>query len=315
MQTSPTLAKSLGVPRRFDFVADFVKIADDPGAFEARMLPDPRRYETVDVSGKQYFRDRYLDELISKDDMFARLVREMSGLPIYSLNPRIDSTAKYALARREAVESELRTGEHVLPAETALSHRNLEANPSSRDLAFISVDICRGSTLRKWNSAGFDQAYKVFLQELGTVVGHFNGVIFKHTGDGFISFVDFPAFTRQCDNAVDMGLSFVTVLHRTINPALSAAGLPTLSIRVGADFGLADVKEIRVPATGFLSLDIVSDALNRSVKIEQSCHPNEFRIGRSLYEVVHVTWLERAKEVEFDGRSVGIPNYRAYKIT
>jgi class 3 adenylate cyclase len=177
------------------------------------------------------------------------------------------------------------------------------------------VDVCGGTALRKANPTAYDQAYKIFVQELGTVVGQFNGTIFKMTGDGFIALINFPGFTGQADNAVDMGLSFLTVLHQTINPALSKAGLPRLKIRVGADFGLAEVKELHIPATAFSTVDIASDALNRAVKIEETCSPNEFRIGRALYEVVHVQWLERARQVDFDGRLVGIPGYKAYRVT
>ena len=37
-------------------------------------------------------------------------------------------------------------------------------------------------------------------------------------------------------------------------------------------------------------------------------------IGRLLYELVHVKWLERAHEVSFDGASVGISDYQVYRI-
>jgi hypothetical protein len=50
-------------------------------------------------------------------------------------------------------------------------------------------------------------------------------------------------------------------------------------------------------------------------KIEKSGDPNEFRIGRRLYELIHVKWLERATEVSFEGANVGIPGYKVYRVT
>ena len=90
--------------------------------------------------------------------------------------------------------------------------------------------------------------------------------------------------------------------------------MPSLSIRVGADCGAARLRKITVPATGFEAPEVASDALNRAVKIEQTAAANEFRIGRGLYELVHVQWLERCEEVEFDGNDVGIEGYQVYKV-
>src|SRR3546814_12094803 len=66
-----------------------------------------------------------------------------------------------------------------------------------------------------------------------------------------------------------------------------------LRIRVGADYGDAVVRQVEIASTGFIAADVASDALNRSVKIEQSSDENEFRIGRRLYELIHVRSEER----------------------
>ncbi|MEM1006964.1 MAG: hypothetical protein AAGK26_16305, partial [Pseudomonadota bacterium] len=99
------------------------------------------------------------------------------------------------------------------------------------------------------------------------------------------------------------------VLRESINPALEKSGLPTLEIRVGADAGMATKRTIEVEVTNFSSFDIGSAALNRSVKIEQFAKAGEFLIGRALYELIHVGWLERCQQVPFDGQAVGIVDY------
>lgn len=308
---NPQEDHSLG---RMDFVHEVLSSDDATRTIEVRIRPDPRRYSEIDRDGEMYYLDKYLNLAISFEDMQKHLVQQMPGLPLYSLSPTIESAAQYATARRTALISEFQTGEHIAPAEGALPHRRFQDNPIPRSVPFLSIDICGGSALRSTNPGRFDQAYQIFLRELGTVVGQFNGAVFKPTGDGFIALIDHPSFTSQCDNAVDLGLSLLRVLRESINPALDSIGMPALSVRIGADFGLAKIQELQIPATGFSQTDVASDALNRAVKIEQSCQPNEFRIGRKLYELVHVGWLERATEVDFDAATVGILGYKVYRL-
>lgn len=181
-------------------------------------------------------------------------------------------------------------------------------------MAFLSVDMCGSTAYRRRDPKGFDLAYKILLQELGTVVGQFQGSLLKATGDGFIAYIDRPGFTVLVDSAVDLGSSLLRIFGDAINPAIIAHGLPPISIRIGADYGPAIIREVRVMATGFVSLDITSDALNRAVKIEQSASPDSFRIGYDLYRLAHVQWLERSFPVEFDGDTVGIAEYEVFEV-
>src|SRR5262249_45221432 len=148
--------------------------------------------------------------LIPVDVMMGKCAEQMAGLPIYHLPPRIRSAPVYAQARRAALTSELGGGSYAAPAEQPSPHRDLEMGSTARSLVFLSVDICGGTALRRTDHAAFEAAYRIFLRELGTVVGQFNGTILKTTGDGFIAYVDHPAFTQRCDIAIDMGLALLT---------------------------------------------------------------------------------------------------------
>lgn len=299
---------------RMDFQTEFVPIDKANGTFQLRMRPDPRRYDRTDHEGKPHYFDKYLRILIPEELILGEGMRQLEGLPLYYLSASIDSTREYAAARKSALGDELRGGDYSPPPEKALPHRSAVANLAPRELVFLSVDICGGSALRRSDREKFDRAYAIFIRELGTIVGQFNGAIYKATGDGFIAYIDHPAFTSRSDQAIDLGLSFLAVLHRSINPALREADLPELDIRIGADTGMVNFRKIEVPTTGFAEIEIASDALNRAVKIQESADRNRFRIGRDLYELVHVQWLERATEVPFDGASVGMPNYRTYEV-
>jgi len=298
-------------PMRADFVSEVIETNEETRRVTMRFLPDPRRYTEIEKNGQTLYVDKYLKTAFALKDMADAFVPD---LPCYALSSAIDSTEDYADQRLDALESERISGSYVPPKETPLPHSNLLNNQKSRQVGFLSVDICGSTGLRLLGASEFDKAYGIFLRELGTVVGQFNGTILKTKGDGFIAVIDHPSFTNACDAIIDMGLSILTVLHLSVNPVLARDGLPKLNIRIGADYGSAVFRNLIVPATGFNSPDVSSDALNRAVKIEETCEKNEFRIGRCLYELIHVHWLERATEIEPSESIAGGEDYQLYRI-
>ena len=303
--------KSERRPLRADFVIEIIHFDEETHTANFRIKPDPRRYDEIEKEGETLYIDKYLKTAFSLD-VFLRGFRP--PVPGYALSSSIGSTAEYADERLNALEHEIDGGDYVPPKHKAIAHYTLAPDYIEKDLGFLSVDICGATALRKKNADAFDRAYGLFIWELGTVVGQFNGSILKTKGDGFIAYIDHPSFTNLCDAIIDMGLSILYVLHKSINPTLAKAGLPAFDIRIGADYGTAHIRQMSIPTTGFSSIEVASDALNRAVKIEEACEANEFRIGRSLYELIHVQWLERASEVEFNGASVGLPSYQTYRM-
>lgn len=299
---------------RIDFAPEVISADDATHILRMQLVPDPRRYDKITRDGKTLYFDRYLHVEFGLD-VIEQAAKNTLGIPIFVFDPKIDSAPQYAKERQSALKSEMLNGVYTPPKEHPFQHQSLIEGDVAKKIAFVSVDICGSTALRSADGDAFDRSFEIMLRELGTVVGQFGGSIFKVVGDGFIAFIEHPSFTRQCDNTVDMGLTLIRVLTTAVNPALVGKGLPPLSIRVGAEYGDAFIKQISVPATGFQSTDIASDALNKAVKIQESCSPNEFRIGRQLYELVHVQWLERAEELNEDmGAAVGSNNYKVYRI-
>jgi class 3 adenylate cyclase len=296
-----------------DFKIEELHAEEGGRTIQFRIVPDPRRYVRQEAGGKVVYRDRYLNHAIDEREMMPSCGAQTAGMPLHYLTTSIRSAPDYATARKRALMAELRDGGYRPPDEEAAKHRLLNAD--TKWLVFLSVDICGATALRRGNPTGFENAYAIFLRELGTVVGQFGGTILKTTGDGFIAYLDHPAFAQQCDRAIDMGLTLQRVLRDSINPALIDAGLPEIQVRVGGDCGTAQIRSLCVPLTGFTTREVASNALNLAVKIEESAGSGEFLIGRNLYELIHVQWLERAEEVTFDGESVGIPGYKTYRIS
>ena len=293
---------------RMDFHMEAVGKANEDGHIQMRLVPNPERYTFVEHEGEACYLDKFLSMLIPVTEM----AKQAAGLPIYELSPSIGPTKTHAATRRNSLKNELLSGVHTQPIESARPHAGLSVGSSARNLAFLSVDICGSTLLRQVDNHMFDKGFDIFIRELGTLVGQFNGTLLKVTGDGFIAYIDHPAFTRVCDNIVDLGCSVLVMMKDAINPILNDIGLSDFQVRAGADFGTAVVSEFFVPATGFKSTDISSDALNRAVKIQESCEEGQFRIGRDLYELVHTQWLKRAHEVGVN--LLGQDGYKLYGV-
>jgi class 3 adenylate cyclase len=303
--------KQTSIPVRLDMVEEVISVDEESRTVRVIMRPDPRRYTAIEDGEETLYLDRFFNIAFRPED-FAN--KSMSGIPMFASGATIKSATDYAGKRLAAIETELRTGEYDAPTEKARIHAPLAAAGIERHMSFLSVDICGSTVYRHRDPVGFDVAQRILVQELGTAVGQFQGALLKTTGDGFIAYIDGPGFTVLADNTVDLGGSMLQLLKEAINPALEAAGHAPLSIRIGADYGPAFVREVRVPMLEFTQPDVTSDALNRAVKIEKSCSPNTLRIGYDLYRCVHVQWLERCREVEFDGAGVGVEHYRVFEV-
>lgn len=301
------------VKMRFDLVSEVVKADDSTRTVYMVMKPDPRRYDEVVIAGKPHYLDKYLRHIVEVEEFTRAAVGQMQGLPIAYDPPSIESAASYAQQRQSAVKGELGGAGYSSPSEKARAQTDVYRATTERDLVFLSVDICGSSFLRKLDYESFEKSYQIFFRELATSVGHFHGSILKATGDGFIAYLDGRPFTTQCDNAIDLGLTFLSLLREGINPVLRAEGLPEIQIRVGGDYGKASIRKIEVPATGYATSEVASDALNRTVAIEQSAQRGELRIGRSLYELIHVQWLERCEQVSCDA-DVKLADYQVYVV-
>lgn len=299
---------------RVDFSTKIVKANDEERTVTFEIQPDLRRYRKIEINGQPYFLDKYLNHVIPENAMLEMASKQLSGLPIYANPPSISSSVNYAASRNKTLNAELGGADYLSPEEKADPQKPIERRKNKHQLAFLSLDICESTKARQRNAEAFDKSYEYLIRELGTVVGQFHGSILKTTGDGFIAYMDFPAFTTQCDNTIDLGLTLLVVLQQSINPALKTAGLPELKIRIGADYGAAKMRNIKIPTTGYDAPEVASDALNRAVKIEKAASKNEFWIGRSLYELIHVQWLERCTKVSIDNEGLGLTDYKIYRV-
>ena len=104
---------------RLDLVQTVHSIDEETRTVLLSLVPDPRRYDRVEKEGGTWYFDRYFDFLLRLEDFAGP---KMNGLPFYSSDRTIDYAPDYAARRKDAIFSELRTGEHQPPEELSLIH-------------------------------------------------------------------------------------------------------------------------------------------------------------------------------------------------
>lgn len=302
---------------RIDFLITPIVVDEGRRRIKIKIEPNPDRYQVMEIKGEYGFLDLHTSTFLPEAMMFAAMERASSnfdGMSMHSLFPAVKNLPPYSESRLAAVTKQLATGVYEAPPETAKAHVELQEFSDEKNFAFLSVDICKSTLLRKLNPASFDKSHEVFNQELATLVGQYNGTILKFTGDGFIAYIDYPAFTLQADTAVALAMALVYHLKSCVNPALAINGLTELSIRVGVEFGLARAKTTNVQAIGKSQTDFISDALNVAVKIQESCGVNEIRVGQNLRDLLHENYIKRLVQVDYDSGEIGGDDYRVYAI-
>lgn len=297
-------AEELG---RLDLIIE--EAIEEGGEIVMRVVPDPRRYDEIDIDGEVHYIDRFTRTLFP-----LRLFKEMNALPFYELKPRIESALGYGAERALAVTDELAGHPMRDPSVMPAPHRQAREEEQTINTPFLSLDICNSTQLRRHNAVAFDSGADILLRELQILVGQFEATILKPTGDGFIAYLPHASFTRQCDMIVDLGTSMIHLARDAVGTALQAAGHPKLDIRIGADYGAAAFRQKTNKVTGLSWPHVDSDALNLAVKIEQSAAPNTMRIGWGLYQLLHVQWLARAQRVTAESLPAALKSYPIYEV-
>jgi class 3 adenylate cyclase len=294
---------------RVDFHVEVLSVDEGAKIATLKLTPDPRRYNEEVRDGRHGYFDRFSNTFIPSDVLFKDASRILE-LPIHHASPSVREARIYATQRREALRHELETGEYKLPGESAAGHKGFQA---AQHVSFVSIDVCSSTTTRAQHGASFDRALAVVLREVATLVGQFQGTVLKMTGDGMIAFFDHPSLNTQSDLVANFCTSLPLLIEGALSPALGEFDLPVLSLRIGADRGEATLQKVIVPATGFETEEIRSDALNRAVKIQELAPPNSPYLGADLRDQLHIQYLERTELVS-PISDPSLTGYRVYSI-
>jgi class 3 adenylate cyclase len=286
---------------RIDFVSETKILDEDKRIVQVTMRPDPRRYEQFTEGCEVKWRDKYMGFVFGRE-ILEQAALQAPGTPVFYSPQKIASADEYVQDRKTALEVELISGNYQPLPQQPDRHRILQGN-EKREMTFVSIDVCSSTMLQRQFGVKYQQVFKKMFREFGLIVSQFHGCIMKSTGDGMIAYVDMPSINTQCDLTIDMCLTVLRALDGIINKVVLPEGLPPIQIRIGAEHGVAEIYFLEIPDLTFVQHEVFSNALNTAVKLQEAAPANSLLIGDSLYQRLHVQWLERCTPANIESKN------------
>lgn len=281
---------------RLDFKVELLATDEDTGIMRMAFVPDPARYEWITHEGERALYDR-IDRLIIPERVLAEAASPLSGLPMTFAPPHINDASKYIESRHQVIAGQLAgaaaSGDVSDPSAELLG----ELAGNRLDFAIISADLVGSTALATTvPTEDYERIVQVLSGELAGVVPLFRGHVLKFTGDGLIAYIPGPTPNTQNDLAIDCALTMRGLVYRALNPALRAAGLPTIEMRFGIDAGEAAVVVLGNSETK-RHADIIGEVVSLACKIESRGKPGDIQVGGVAARAMHTHWRELLEHV------------------
>lgn len=167
----------------------------------------------------------------------------------------------------------------------------LQFLPESKSYCVCCIDIVDSTRITAvFSEEQVRRYYSVFLNTVGTVVKSYGAVVIKTTGDGMLFYL--PG-TSDCQNkaAFEQTLECCFALldeSHAINHLMNSEGLPPISYRISADYGVVQVANTN---------DLFGSTVNICAKINRMARPDSMVIGSDLYRIVGASKKYHFKEV------------------
>ena len=125
---------------------------------------------------------------------------------------------------------------------------------------------------------------RLFLNSMYYLLGCFNGHIIKNVENSVLFY--FPKSVEKnekpsCLRCIDCGLSMIQI-HEEMSKIAKRKGLPRIDYCVSADYGRVAI----IDSDESEDVDLLGPPMNYCSKISDKAPPNNFVIGKDLYERV-----------------------------
>ncbi len=193
---------------------------------------------------------------------------------------------------RHGLEFDLTTEQSKL-----LLKRHVNSNAT---MVILFIDI-NGSTQMSMTlpPQQFASLVQVFSQEARLVIIGHGGYVLKYVGDSVIGI--FPAeFNRKkaCKNALKCARSILSIIRECINPILGENNLPSITVKIGLDYGPSLVilygKHVDVAP-----IDLIGPSVSIASKITAAAQSNQILVGQSIYDIFASDQTFRNKFINF----------------
>lgn len=282
---------------RMDFISKLISFDDKTGEIEVELQPDPRRYDKIEVKGKVAYKDKFTSDVISLSGITLAPGTER---PIFYAPPKSRDPCSYLTERKELKEHW--DDKYILhDAKAPLLKALQQLRGKETQIVILYVDMSGSTKI----SAHLDpeinkKIVRIFVMQMAQVVDTYNGFVYKFIGDCVVGV--FPAdvnFTGMSDNAIQAAMMMRNVVEDVINPVFDEKGLPRIGLHIGLDMGPVLVDTFGANKIAAFD-ELVGLTMNVASKIAERAKDNQILLGRSLFEVLHVSWQEFCREITFD---------------
>jgi class 3 adenylate cyclase len=281
---------------RLDFKVEILNADEETGIISWAMVPDPERYECIDLDGEPAYRDRF-EGFIIPQRVIAEAAPTLTGLPLTAAPPLIKDALAYIDSRGEPIGRRLRGEVHPAPIADPSADLLTEMAGYEQDFAIISVDLVRSTSLAgDLSSSDYLTLIDTISAELAEIAPLFHGHVLKFTGDGGLFFIPGPTRNQQNDLAIDCALTMRGLIYRALNQQLAEAGRPKVDVRVGIDAGASSVRVLGSPISK-RGPDIIGEVVNLACKIEGAGEPGDICVGGVAAHSMHRQWRELLEPV------------------
>ncbi|MDI6902269.1 MAG: adenylate/guanylate cyclase domain-containing protein [Methanocellales archaeon] len=262
-------------------------IDKERGLYHLNLELDERYYEKTVRDGEEgYFSKK--DDLFIPVKVLRKTIEGIRSVPLYYRPPRISDISEYVEESKERAERLLQVGRE-LQMDTSASDVFLEKNRDrSLNLVVIYIDLMDSTKLsRTLPSDQFKRYIQIFSSEMTYLIDGYNGYVLKYAGDGVIGF--FPTeknFMGIVDNAVNCALAIKTVIKNALNPILAKNNLPSITFRIGLDFGESGIIALGVEGIK-TTMDLLGYTMNMAAKIQSQAKPNQIMLGEAISQNLH----------------------------
>ena len=287
-------------PFRMDFIQEVVKSEKQENGSTVlmiEMIPDPKRYDTIEIDGEVAYMDRFTNDVIPMSAL--KNIKMMHGAPIYYSPPKQGDFCSYLKERKAELLENWNKEYPLMDTKGSLEELLRELKGKDSQIVILYVDM-EGST-RISSEVDLDtnlKIIKIFLMQMARVIDNFRGYVLKFVGDCVIGIFHADTnFTSMADNAIQSAMIMRCVTEDVINPVFAEKGLPQIGCHIGLDIGT-----VRIDKVGAIDVaafdDLIGYPMNLTAKIQSQAGHNEILLGRNLFELLHCGWQEHCKMID-----------------
>lgn len=281
---------------RLDFKVSVLETDKETGMMKLAFVPDPERYEEIDLDGERAYRDRF-EGFIIPERVIAEAAPTLNGLPITFAPPLIKDALAYIETRREPIARRLAGAPPLASSADPSSSYLADLAGTDHEFAIISVDLVGSTTL----AAALERRrylglIDVLAAEIAEIAPLFHGHVLKFTGDGALLYIPGPSSNQQNDLAIDCALTIRALIYRVLNPELLEIGQEGIEVRIGIDSGAAAVHVLGSPSSK-CGADIIGEVVNLACKVESTGKPGDICVGGIAAHSMHHHWRQCLESV------------------